>query len=280
MQYNDFTDSEGDTAFSLSTHPDAPPEGERWSTWDAASHGPVPRPDWVITDAAAVDSDLGVLKTGKEADVHLVERWVPGTERGIVMAAKRFRTGEHRLFHRDAGYLEGRRVRRSREMRAMARRTEFGRELVSGQWAFAEFAALTRLWELELSVPYPIQLDGREMLMEFIGEGRVAAPRLAQARPPEDLLPSLFEQLRSTLLALCREGWAHGDLSPYNVLLRGEQLVFIDWPQIVDIVGNPQGFTFLERDVSTMCTWFNQRGYAVDAGELLGELIAEATGAW
>lgn len=276
MQYNDFTDSEGDTAFSLSTHPDAPPEGERWSTWDAASHGPVPRPDWVITDAAAVDSDLGVLKTGKEADVHLVERWVPGTERGIVMAAKRFRTGEHRLFHRDAGYLEGRRVRRSREMRAMARRTEFGRELVSGQWAFAEFAALTRLWELELSVPYPIQLDGREMLMEFIGEGRVAAPRLAQARPPEDLLPSLFEQLRSTLLALCREGWAHGDLSPYNVLLRGEQLVFIDWPQIVDIVGNPQGFTFLERDVSTMCTWFNQRGYAVDAGEL----IAEATGAW
>ena len=276
MQYNDFTDSEGDTAFSLSTHPDAPPEGERWSTWDAASHGPAPRPDWVITDAAAVDSDLGVLKTGKEADVHLVERWVPGTERGIVMAAKRFRTGEHRLFHRDAGYLEGRRVRRSREMRAMARRTEFGRELVSGQWAFAEFAALTRLWELELSVPYPIQLDGREMLMEFIGEGRVAAPRIAQARPPVDLLPSLFEQLRSTLLALCREGWAHGDLSPYNVLLRGEQLVFIDWPQIVDIVGNPQGFTFLERDVSTMCTWFNQRGYAVDAGEL----IAEATGAW
>ena len=280
MQYNDFTDSEGDTAFSLSTHPDAPPEGERWSTWDAASHGPAPRPDWVITDAAAVDSDLGVLKTGKEADVHLVERWVPGTERGIVMAAKRFRTGEHRLFHRDAGYLEGRRVRRSREMRAMARRTEFGRELVSGHWAFAEFAALTRLWELELSVPYPIQLDGREMLMEFIGEGRVAAPRIAQARPPVDLLPSLFEQLRSTLLALCREGWAHGDLSPYNVLLRGEQLVFIDWPQIVDIVGNPQGFTFLERDVSTMCTWFNQRGYAVDAGELLGELIAEATGAW
>lgn len=280
MQYNDFIDSEGDTAFSLSTHPDAPPEGERWSTWDAASHGPAPRPDWVITDAAAVDSDLGVLKTGKEADVHLVERWVPGTERGIVMAAKRFRTGEHRLFHRDAGYLEGRRVRRSREMRAMARRTEFGRELVSGQWAFAEFAALTRLWELELSVPYPIQLDGREMLMEFIGEGRVAAPRLAQARPPVDLLPSLFEQFRSTLVVLSREGWAHGDLSPYNVLLRGEQLVFIDWPQIVDIVGNPQGFTFLERDVITMCTWFTQRGYAVDAGELLGELIAEATGAW
>lgn len=280
MQYNDFIDSEGDTAFSLSTHPDAPPEGERWSTWDAASHGPVPRPDWVITDAAAVDSDLGVLKTGKEADVHLVERWVPGTERGIVMAAKRFRTGEHRLFHRDAGYLEGRRVRRSREMRAMARRTEFGRELVSGQWAFAEFAALTRLWELELSVPYPIQLDGREMLMEFIGEGRVAAPRLAQARPPVDLLPSLFEQFRSTLVVLSREGWAHGDLSPYNVLLRGEQLVFIDWPQIVDIVGNPHGQDFLHRDAVNVCSWFTAKGHPADAELLFGDLMAAAVSRW
>ena len=56
------------------------------------------------------------------------------------MAAKRFRTGDHRLFHRDAGYLEGRRVRRSRETRAMARRTDFGKEMIATQWAGAEFA--------------------------------------------------------------------------------------------------------------------------------------------
>ena len=277
MQFNDFHDSEGDTAFSLTTHPDAPPEGERWSTWDAAQHGPVPRPEWVITDLGAVDADLGVLKTGKEADVHLVHRWVPGTERELTMAAKRFRTGDHRLFHRDAGYLEGRRVRRSREMRAMARRTEFGKELVSGQWAAAEFGALGRLWELGLPVPYPIQLDGTEMLMEFIGSGRTAAPRLVQTRPDAELLAELFEQLRSSLRTLASEGWTHGDLSPYNVLLDGERLVLIDWPQIVDIIGNPQGFAFLERDVTTMCAWFTAKGLPVDAGELLGDLIAEAT---
>ncbi len=277
MQYNDFEDTEGDTPFSVGTHPEAPPEGERWSTWDAAAHGPVPRPDWVITDAGAVDADLGVLKTGKEADVHLVERWVPGTDRSVRMAAKRFRTGEHRLFHRDAGYLEGRRVRRSREMRAMARRTEFGKELVSGQWAGAEFAALGRLWELGLPVPYPVQLDGREMLMEFIGKGQVAAPRLAQSRPPTELLPELFEQLRQVMETLAEAGWAHGDLSPYNILLDGERLVVIDWPQIVDVIGNPQGFTFLERDAVNVCAWFTSRGYAVDAGELTGSLVAAAT---
>ena len=56
---------------------DGPPEGDRWSNWDGAEHGPRPRPGWVITDHAAVDTELGVLKTGKEADVHLLERRAP-----------------------------------------------------------------------------------------------------------------------------------------------------------------------------------------------------------
>jgi RIO kinase 1 len=270
--------------FSFDSLPDAPPEGERWSSWDGATHGPKPRPDWVITDLGAVEADLGVLKTGKEADVHVVRRWVPdGTDtpaRDTFMAAKRYRTSERRMFHRDAGYQEGRRVRRSREMRAMARRTEFGKELLSGQWALAEFEALGALLELGLPVPYPVQLDDREMLMEFIGSGGEAAPRLAQTRPDRDLLADLFEQLRTAMLRLAQRGWTHGDLSPYNVLLEGERLVIIDWPQIVDIIGNPRGFEFLERDVANICRWFTSKGLDADEGELLGDLVAEATSRW
>ena len=267
--------------FSTDTSPDAPPDGERWSTWDGATHGPKPRPPWVITDLGAVESDLGVLKTGKEADVHVLRRWVPGTERQSTMAAKRYRNGDHRLFHRDAGYLEGRRVRKSREMRAMATRTEFGKQLISGQWAAAEFAALGSLWGLGLPVPYPVQLDETEMLMEFVGDtsgaAPVAAPRLVSTRPAPDLLPELFEQLRTAMLTLAHHGWAHGDLSPYNVLLHDDQLVLIDWPQIVDVIGNPQGFDFLARDATTMATWFARRGLDVDAGQFVGDLVAEAT---
>jgi RIO kinase 1 len=271
-------------SFSFDSLPDAPPEGERWSSWDGATHGPKPRPDWVITALGAVESDLGVLKTGKEADVHIVRRWIPdGTTTPAVdsfLAAKRYRTGEHRMFHRDAGYQEGRRVRRSREMRAMASRTEFGKELLSGQWAMAEFEALGALWDLGLPVPYPVQLNDREMLMEFIGADGEAAPRLVQTRPAPDLLAELFEQLRASMLVLAQRGWAHGDLSPYNVLLHDERLVIIDWPQIVDIIGNPKGFEFLERDVANMCRWFVSKGLPVDEGELLGDLIAEATSRW
>ncbi|WP_048554140.1 serine protein kinase RIO [Nostocoides japonicum] len=265
------------------TDPDAPPEGERWSTWDGATHGPVPRPDWVVTNLGAVDEDLGILKSGKEADVHLVRRWVPdGTThpaRDVTMAAKRYRPSERRMFHRDAGYLEGRRVRRSRETRAMARRTEFGREVIAVQWAGAEFGALGRLWELELPVPYPVQLSDTEMLMEFIGHDGVAAPRLAQARPEPDLLAELWDQLVDALETLAENGWAHGDLSAYNVLLDGERLVIIDWPQIVDVIGNPNGFDYLERDVTNVCSWFAARGLDVDRHALFGDLAARAAGA-
>src|SRR5438552_6310546 len=101
------------------------------------------------------------------------------------MAAKRYRGSEHRMFHRDAGYLEGRRVRESRTNRAMAKRTGFGKEMIAGQWAAAEFAALCRLWEVGQQfgvqiVPYPVQILGTELLLEFVGtDDGQAAPRLA-----------------------------------------------------------------------------------------------------
>ncbi|MDN5934103.1 MAG: kinase [Pseudonocardia sp.] len=256
---------------------DGPPDGDRWSTWDEAEHGPDPRPDWVVTEHAAVDTELGALKSGKEADVALLERAVPGTGRRALMAAKRYRTAEHRMFHRDAGYLEGRRVRRSRETRAMANRTAFGRDLLAGQWAGAEFAALSRLWRDGVPVPYPVQCAGTEVLMEFIGDADgTAAPRLAQCRPDVEQVCDLWHQLVDALLGLARHGLTHGDLSAYNVLVHHGRLVLIDLPQVVDVVGNPQGPDFLARDVARIGEWFTARGLPPEVGQphtLLAELL-------
>jgi RIO kinase 1 len=268
-------------------HPDGPGEPAEdlpYSTWPQALHGPKPYPEWMITDFGALDADLGVLKTGKEADVHLLERAVPGG-RSTLMAAKRYRPSQHRLFHRDAGYLEGRRVRRSRETRAMATRTRFGREIIAVQWAGAEFAALGRLWELGATaggvrVPYPVQLLGTELLLEFIGDADgTAAPRLSGLRPDADELAELWRQVVDAMTALARAGLAHGDLSPYNVLVHRGEVVLIDLPQVVDVVANPQGPAFLARDVRTMTAWFAARGMALDDGnaqELTGRLLADA----
>ena len=266
-----------------------------FSTWVTATHGPAPRPGWVITDGEALDEDLGVLKTGKEADVSLLRRYLPpsylpsgsvqfGADQfgaDSLMAAKRYRPAERRLFHRDATYTEGRRVRRSRENRAMSRRTEFGRELLAGQWAAAEFAALSQLWTLGVAVPYPVQLLGTELLLEFIGDpDGQAAPRLAQCRPSPAQAVDLYDQCVSAMSTLATAGWTHGDLSPYNLLVHQGRLVLIDLPQIVDIAANPLGAEFLRRDCVNVCRWFAARGVAADVDELFGDLMAEAVARW
>lgn len=269
------------------TDTEAPQTGDRWSTWDlsaAGERGPQPYPDWLVTELAAVDTERGVLKTGKEADVHLVERAVPGTDRRCLLAAKRYRDPDHRQFHRDAGYLEGRRVRRSRETRAMARRTGFGRQVIADQWAGAEFAVLCRLWQTATQlggqvVPYPVQLLGTEVLMEFIGDPTTgeAAPRLVQLRPDPDLLADLWEQLVAAMSLLARLGLTHGDLSPYNLLLHEQRLVMIDLPQVVDVVANPRGRDLLARDATVVCDWFTARGLpGADPEKLTTTLLADA----
>jgi RIO kinase 1 len=265
---------------------DGPETGDRWSTWDlsaAGERGPEPYPDWLVTELAAVDTELGVVKTGKEADVMLVRRGVPGTDRQCLLAAKRYRTSEHRMFHRDAAYLEGRRVRQSRTNRAMAKRTGFGREMIAGQWAAAEFGALYRLWEVGVElgvqiVPYPVQILGTELLLEFLGtsEGHAAA-RLAELRPEPDELADLWDQALIAMSVLARCQIAHGDLSAYNILVHEGRLVLIDLPQIVDVVSNPHGARFVERDVHNVATWFIARGMAgIDIEELTRDLLHES----
>jgi RIO kinase 1 len=260
---------------------DSPATGSRWSTWDQSTpteKGPRPYPDWLVTELAAVDTELGVLKTGKEADVFLVERGVPATQRSCLLAAKRYRAAEHRMFHRDAGYLEGRRVKESRMNRAMAGRTDFGRELIAGQWAGAEFGALCRLYELGVPVPYPVQILGTELLLEFIGGPDGAAPRLAQLRRDTADLADLWHQLVDAMHTMAIAGFAHGDLSAYNILVHEGRLVIIDLPQIVDVVANPQGREFLTRDARNVATWFASHGVAVaDGDELAADLTASAS---
>ncbi|MFL6062544.1 MAG: RIO1 family regulatory kinase/ATPase, partial [Marmoricola sp.] len=179
---------------------DDPEDGSRFTRyWDLEplQRGPQPVPDWLVTDRAAVEAELGILKTGKEAEVFLLERSVPATGESCLLAAKRYRGEDHRDFHRNGGYTEGRRVRDSRVTRAMSKKSAFGREVAAGQWAGAEWESLQRCWEAGVPVPYPVQIDGTEILMELVTVDGEPAPRLATARPEPDLLAEWFEQLRT-----------------------------------------------------------------------------------
>jgi RIO kinase 1 len=251
---------------------------QRWSTWDDIGilAGPEPWPDWLITESAALDTELGILKTGKEADVHLLERAT--ADRSVVMAAKRYRGLENRLFHRDAGYTEGRSMRNTRDRRATAKGTRYGRTVQAGEWARAEFGFLADLWSAGLPVPYPVQLEQTEILMEFItlADG-TGAPRLAQTRPDRERLAEYWAQLTQAMRVMAGLGLAHGDLSAFNILATEDRLVLIDLPQMVDIVGNPQGMDFLARDCRNVANWFRSRGLDdVDGEALIADLISYA----
>lgn len=258
-----------------------PGDGQRWSTWPATiptERGPEPRPDWLVTSAGAIDTELGVVKSGKEADLFLLERAVPGAVPGtvgehVVLAAKRYRGIERSDFHRSSIYTDGRGTRRSRDQRAIDKRSTFGREVARVQWASTEFQALSELTRLGAAVPYPVQVQETEVLMEFIGDDRVAAPRLAQVRAEPGELRELFHQLVEFMHVLAGAGLAHGDLSPYNVLVHHGRVVVIDLPQVVDVIANPAGLELLHRDCVNLCEWFTRRRLECDAEELFGELV-------
>lgn len=256
-----------------------PGADQRWTTWPQVTpseRGPQPWPAWVVTSAGALDTELGILKTGKEADVFLVERAVPDdAQQRVLLAAKRYRSSDHSSFHRSGVYTEGRTTRNTRDTRALAKKSEHGRAVAALQWSFAEFDALSRMWELGAPVPYPVQVSGTELLMEFIGdETGIAAPRLAAVRATDAGLRDLFTQVVDLMRVFAAAGFAHGDLSAYNLLVHEGRVRVIDLPQIVDIVANPQGLDLLHRDCVNICDWFLRRRVGCDAEELFAELIA------
>ncbi|GAB3301855.1 serine/threonine protein kinase [Epidermidibacterium keratini] len=256
------------------------PDDQRHASYpdlEKGQRGPTPIPSWLPVGDGMIDTEFGMLKTGKEADVHLIER-SEGT-RSCLLAAKRYRTTEHRDFRRSAVYTAGRVERRSRDQRAIEKKTGYGRSVAAGQWAGAEWGMLRELWNAGAPVPYPVQIDGTEILMEYVADPDdplAAAPRLHAVRADRRTAELLWEQVREAMHLLARMGYAHGDLSPYNMLVAGERLVVIDLPQVVDIVANPFGADLLQRDCVNVCTWFAARGVDADPDGLFGELLASA----
>jgi RIO kinase 1 len=245
-------------------------------------------PDWVIDEPDQVDDVIGLLKTGKEAEVFVIERSHGG--RSCLLAHKRYRPtkvlrkGEleelgftkARSFANDAVYHEGKKFRYSRDKRAVERQTDYGKRLLADRWPEHELDVLRKVWEAGADVPYPVQFLGDGMVMQYIGDHAEAAPRLVQARLSRAELDVAYEQLVDNLQTFVAASVVHGDLSPFNVLWWEGHLWFIDFPQASDLVLNPQGFDLLHHDVVTMCTWFARQGHPCDAEELFAELLSYA----
>ena len=206
-----------------------------------------------LVDDGLIDEVLQRLKSGKEADVYTV---LCGDK---IQCAKVYKEAAQRSFKQAVQYQEGRKVRNSRNNRAMQKGSKFGRKQQEETWQMAEVDALFRLANAGVRVPQPyICIDG-VLLMELItdAEGAVA-PRLSDvALTEEEAVADFATMIRNIVRMLCA-GLVHGDLSEFNVLLDAQGPVIIDLPQAVDAAANNHAQSMFERDVNNITAYYGQ----------------------
>ena len=248
---------------------------------------PAAAPAWLVPEPYD-DVVLGPLKTGKEAEIFVVERI--GADRSCLLAHKRYRPRNVRhkgelealgfqrsaSFVNDRAYRDDRKMAASRDQRAVDKKTRYGRELLKQQWAVTELDVLQRLWAAGADVPYPVSGTDDGLLMQYVGDVEQAAPPLARARLDRRSIAVAFDQLVSNLRTFMTVGIVHADLSPYNILWWDDRLWFIDVPQAVDIAHNIHAMEFLHRDVVNVCNWFGRKGFDCDADEVFAALLTSA----
>ena len=206
-----------------------------------------------LVEDGLVDEVIRPLMSGKEAAVYVVRC---GEE---LRCAKVYKEANKRGIRQAAEYQEGRKVRNTRDARAMAKGSKYGRKGQEDAWQNAEVAALFRLANAGVRVPTPYDFLEGVLLMELVTDGNgEVAPRLNDV----DLHPDDAREFRAFMIQeivkmLCA-GLVHGDLSEFNVLLGPDGPVIIDLPQAVDAAGNNHAFNMLERDVRNMAEYFGQ----------------------
>ena len=229
-----------------------------------------------LIDAGVIDEVLRPLKSGKEASVYVVRS---GEE---IRCAKVYKDMAQRSFQQRVQYQEGRKVRGSREARAIAKASKYGRKQQETAWKNTEVEALYQLRDAGVRVPEPHGYHHGVLVMELVvdADGH-SAPRLGEVELAPDQARGFHRFLVRQVVKMLCVGLIHGDLSEYNVLVAPDGPVIIDLPQVVSAAGNNAARTMLLRDVNNLTaslgrwapelldTWYAEEMWALfEAGEL------------
>ena len=229
----------------------------------------IPKRLEALVHEGMIDGVVRQLMSGKEATVYIVRC---GEE---LRCAKVYKEANKRGFRQAALYQEGRKTKNSREARAMAKGSRFGREKQEEAWQSVEVDTLYLLAGAGVRVPKPHGFLQGVVLMELVTdtEGQVA-PRLNDIELPESVALEYHAfMMRQIVLMLCA-GIIHGDLSEYNVLVDSSGPVIIDLPQAVNAAGNNNAATMLKRDADNITAYFSRFAPALAASQYGKEIWA------
>src|SRR5450755_4948948 len=206
-----------------------------------------------LVDEGVIDSVVRQLMSGKEAMVFVVRC---GTES---RCAKIYKEANKRGLRQAVGCTENRKTKNTRQARAIAKGTRFGRESQEKAWQSAEVSALFRLAAAGVRVPRPYNFHAGVLLMELVtdDEGN-AAPRLNDVAMTAEIAIDLHHRLIREVVRMLSTGIVHGDLSEFNILLGADGPVIIDLPQAVDAAGNNHAPRMLVRDVDNLRRFFGR----------------------
>lgn len=239
-----------------------------------------------LLDQGVIQEVVRPLMSGKEAQVYLVRA---GPEERV---AKVYKEASQRSFRNRAEYQEGRKVRSSREQRALDRHSRYGRELEEEAWHSAEVDALHALERAGVRVPQAFDFVDGVLVMELVRDVRgQPAPRLTDLPFTRDEARALFHHLLREVVRMLCAGVVHADLSEFNVLMGADGPVVIDFPQAVDAASNRNARKLLVRDVNNLVQFFGRwvpelrgRAYGQEMWALYekGELTVDSplTGRW
>jgi RIO kinase 1 len=204
-----------------------------------------------LIDEGLIDSVQRQLMSGKEAMVFVVRC---GDE---TRAAKVYKEATHRSFRQAVDYTENRKVKNTRQARAMAKGTKYGRAQQEAAWQSAEVDALYRLAAAGVRVPKPYNFHDGVLLMELVADAQgEAAPRLNDVPYNAAMARAHHATLLQDVVRILCAGIVHGDLSEFNILLAEDGPVIIDLPQAVDAAGNNHAARMLLRDVDNLRGFF------------------------
>ena len=206
-----------------------------------------------LVEDGLIDTVVRQLMSGKEAMVFVVKN---GDD---VLCAKIYKEANKRSFRQAVDYTEGRKVKNSRQARAMAKGSRYGRQEQEAAWQHAEVDALHRLAAAGVRVPTPYNFHEGVLLMELVCDADgMPAPRLNDVVLSAETARKYHAFLiRQVVYMLCA-GIVHGDLSEYNILVDADGPVIIDLPQAIDAAANNNAARLLERDVENLATYFGQ----------------------
>ncbi len=206
-----------------------------------------------LLEDGLIDDVVRQLMSGKEAMVFVV---ICGDE---VRCAKVYKEANKRSFRQSVDYTEGRKVKNSRQARAMQKGSKYGRESQEAAWQSAEVDALYRLNQAGVRVPTPYNFYEGVLLMELVtGDDGNAAPRLNDVQLSAETAREYHAFLIQQVVKMLVAGIIHGDLSEFNILVGSDGPVIIDLPQAVDAAGNNHAKDMLVRDVKNLADYFGQ----------------------